>query len=481
MRHLLFIGGVAALCVVAGLGFWAANKSKAALEPGVLTAQVNTLAAGWEAKNVPAAGRVVNIIISDADTAALADKLSESDSSGAAGLPTVLDGETLAYADKPPVWKRILVWFKRTFLRKTMSAGEDSLLVKSLGNLPNTLAWTHKGFETASEEEMARELMKAIIKANDAGAEVNIITRGPAAAPALKAIKRLEGAALKGKSITVNKLLALDMNKTTLQKIDPVYFDKFKRPGNLNEWVNVWSPPSPPSRTTIELFSQNRNGVRFYADEIFPEMGLPIINPPEPRATVADPVVLKFTQALINHPAGIEKALDYLAQAAKAKAEQKKIAVTARDLLGRAYKREITASTAPKPALQPLDSLSALNAGWLKEEVKKDEKPAANETRMENQTGSADNQAGNASNCNKGYCNWYDAKASCGGRLPTVAQLQSWYQAECTGGRQGNTCNKEYWSSEKSGSGSARLVFFSSGKVSSRGRGSNYGAVRCAR
>ena len=85
---------------------------------------------------------------------------------------------------------------------------------------------------------------------------------------------------------------------------------------------------------------------------------------------------------------------------------------------------------------------------------------------------------GNASNCNKGYCNWYDAMAYCGGRLPTVAQLQAAYKAECAGVRTGPTCNKWYWSSEESGASDARYVNFTNGGVGEGFKG--YGNdVRC--
>jgi len=447
MRHQLFIGGAAALCVLAALGFWLARKSKAALEPGILTAQVTALADGWESQNIPAAGRVVNIIISDAQTGALTGKLSEKAGGGkASGSQSVLDSETLSLADEPPVWTKTLVWFKRTFLRKTMSVAEDGGLAESLGAVPNAVTWTHKGFETAGEEEMARELGKALIKADAAGAEVNIITQGISAAPALKAIKRLEGAARKGKSIAVNKLLALDMNKPTLQKIDSGYFGKFKRPGNLKEWVNVWRAPSPPHRVTMELFSQSHNGSRFYADVIFPEMGLRIITPPEPKATVAEQDVLKFARALIKQFTVIEEVIDYLAQAAKTKAEQEKAAAAARDLAGRAYTR---------PASQPQDSLSALNTGWLKKKTVKAKKVDWN-----------------------GAVNYCKKK---GGRLPTVNELKNMYQAECVGGRQANTCNNRYWSFEVKSARNAWAVDFYGGGSAGGSLKNGDNNVRCTR
>ena len=85
---------------------------------------------------------------------------------------------------------------------------------------------------------------------------------------------------------------------------------------------------------------------------------------------------------------------------------------------------------------------------------------------------------GNAANCNDGRCDWYDAMVYCGGRLPTVAQLQAAYKAECAGVRTGLTCNKWYWSSEESGSRSARDVIFTNGNVNVSYKDSNDN-VRC--
>ena len=207
MRHVLSIGGVIALCVVLGLGFMLARKSKAALAEGVLFPQVSALVSGWDSQNTPESGRVVNIIVGDSEISSLVNKLSGTSS----GEQSVLDAEILPSADKPSFVSRLDSWFKRTFLRRTMSAGGVGALAQSFPNLPNTITWTYTGFETAGEEEMAREFMKAIIKANDAGAEVNIVTQGIAALPALKAIKRLEGVVRNNRQVSVNKLMALDI------------------------------------------------------------------------------------------------------------------------------------------------------------------------------------------------------------------------------------------------------------------------------
>ncbi|KAF0151139.1 MAG: hypothetical protein FD189_2587, partial [Elusimicrobia bacterium] len=141
------------------------------------------------------------------------------------------------------------------------------------------------------------------------------------------------------------------------------------------------------------------------------------------------------------------------------------------------------------------DSLSMLKGGWLADQQKKAEEARTAKTGRDNTTGGRQQtntastdwrKRGNAANCKPSrqggppYCDWYDAMAYCGGRLPTVAQLQAAYKSECTGGRKADTCTGWYWSSEESGASDARLVNFSYGTVNV-GRKYNVNVVRCAR
>jgi len=456
MRHIIAVGSFTVLGFIALSGFWLARKSKAALEPGVLFPQVSALVVGWDSQNVPESGRMVNIIVGDSEISSLVNKLSDSKNSG---LQSVLDAETLPAANQSG-FKRFGGWFKRTFLRKTMSSGVNGALAKAFPNSPNTITWTHKGFETASEEEMVRELMKAIIKANDAGAEVNIVTQGIAALPALKAIKRLEGLVRKNRPVSVNKLLALDMNKPTLMKLDPSFFQKFKRPANLNEYANVWRSPSPPNERKIELFTRNHNGVWLQADKLLPTLGLNKAPPDVSKPVAVDADLAKFAGILLNRVNTLEKVVDYMVKTAKGKAEAERlITATARNLEGAAFQKQIHANVAS----EPVDSLSAINADWLKGEIAKADKNGVRSEQTWKGGGgdeTSSGQSGGASNCNKGHCSWYDARAYCGGRLPTVAQLESMYQAECTGDKLSDTCGKGYWSSEAEGPYSAWFVMF---------------------
>ncbi|KAF0151535.1 MAG: hypothetical protein FD189_2565, partial [Elusimicrobia bacterium] len=96
-------------------------------------------------------------------------------------------------------------------------------------------------------------------------------------------------------------------------------------------------------------------------------------------------------------------------------------------------------------------------------------------------------KSGNAANCKPSRqggppeCNWYDAMAYCGGRLPTVAQLEAAYKSECTGGRKADTCTGWYWSSQESGASGARTVNFYSGSVFTTTKDNSTNRVRCAR
>jgi len=155
----------------------------------------------------------------------------------------------------------------------------------------------------------------------------------------------------------------------------------------------------------------------------------------------------------------------------------KKIGLSSRDLKGRTYNGGFGVKSA-KNTGDPMDMIGGLSDG--EEDKPEETEKKENKTTAKKKT--TDNTKGNAANCtgNPPLCNWYDAKAYCGGRLPTVAQLQSWYQAECAGGRSGPTCNNWYWSSEESGSGYAMGVYFADGYVTSNGKTVD-GYVRCVR
>ena len=68
---------------------------------------------------------------------------------------------------------------------------------------------------------------------------------------------------------------------------------------------------------------------------------------------------------------------------------------------------------------------------------------------------------------NHPFCNWYDALAYCGGRLPTVIQLQERNMAECPSGEHGGVCGRRYWSSEGDGAHAKTVIFGNGGEINS--------------
>ncbi|PIU20315.1 MAG: hypothetical protein COT18_02920, partial [Elusimicrobia bacterium CG08_land_8_20_14_0_20_59_10] len=258
------IGVIAVFGLLAGGGFLLARRSKAALERGVLFGQVNQLVAGWQAQGVPESARSVNLVVDDGDIGALVGKLSKSAAKGAAG-----EGELLPAARSSGLGG----WFRRTFFRRGLASAKPGPLAAALAGNANTVTWTHNGFADVDEEEMAREFMKAILAAHDAGAGINILTRGAAAAPALKALKRLEGVTRANRPVAVRKLVALAMNQATLRKLDPVFFGDFKRPAGLGEQLNLWQPAASGPRR-IELYTRRSDGLRLEADKLLAALGL---------------------------------------------------------------------------------------------------------------------------------------------------------------------------------------------------------------
>ena len=482
MRNLMAGCGVIALCLIIA-GVMLARKSKAALFPGVLVEQVDRLTAGWAANNTPETDRVVDLIISDAQEEAAQERPAET-----SGAYSSEDLEVLASGVKPSATAKLGTWFRRTFFRRTMKAPEDTAFVEALANKPGAVVWTHKGEETASEDEMTREFMRAILKADDAGAVVNIVTQGRAAAAAFRAIKLLQKAKRPdGHMPTVAKVVAVNMNRPTLKRINSGLFSNFSKPENLREIVYIWNPPAEPKRTMIEAHTPKYNGVRWDGGELLPMMG--------GRGGGAQDV-LRFIEVLEKKIYTMEAVVGHLAEkveakkevvraAARAEAQARVKAEAKKTYTAEVVKRDLMGRVVGKAAPKPVDSLSAIGGGWLKKEAEKAEKEKK-QTQKENKpaqtrTKRADNKSGNRANCtgNPPYCNWWDARAYCGGSLPSVAQLKAWYNSECAGGRKGSIyCNRYVWSGESTSASSARFVTFRDGDVHEYGKYSNIN-VRC--
>lgn len=377
MKKSLLTGVVTVICLLAALLFWRAGVSRAALRNGPLGAKVDALVADWNANNIPPESRKVTLVISDTEMDDIVGKLYAQGSAGGGVAEVNLTGDTLPTGGEPSVFGKMFDWTRRTFFRGGLAAPETAF-AGSFATVPGVLTWCHNGFSEVGEDEMARELMKAILKANDAGAEINIVTHGVSAVAAYKAVSSLKDVVRNGGAVEINRLVSVEMNKATLKKLDPAYFKNFGRPKNIREWLNVWTTSSRTQPVMIELYTPTVNGIRFPGRDIFPMLGI------TGEITAKD--FTHLIKELIKTTVTLERLLGYWSEVAKAKVEAKAIAeakaadearrktvsfehVASRDLMGRAYYKDASVKAPP-----PQDSLSAVGGGWLKEEMTADKK-----------------------------------------------------------------------------------------------------------
>jgi hypothetical protein len=245
MKYLFTIGAGGFALLVIVVGMWLSLVKETDAAPGVLTEQMDKLAASWDAKKLLPGSRVVDIIISDAESAA----------------------DPLTLVEPPSLWGRITARLSRAFGRKPAAAPAESQICQSFADDPGSIRWTHEGFSAVTEEQMTKEIMAAIVKAHDAGAEINIVTQGRAASPALKAIKSLEGQVRGGAPVGVNKGFCLGVNREQLTKLDPPFFANFKKPKNFREWSNLWMG-GWPHRMPMEVFAAGRDGEIFDGEDV---------------------------------------------------------------------------------------------------------------------------------------------------------------------------------------------------------------------
>ena len=321
MKYLLSIGSAGLLCCLALFIFWQAHVQGISTGSGALSAQLDELAAAWTAKNTPVNDRMVVLVISDAESA----------------------DDPLALAKEPSVLDRMKGWFRRTVLGKTRAA-EDSRFARAFAGDAATILWTQASFPTAEEEDMVRGIKAAIVKAHDAGAELDIVTQGLSAGPVLKAVKSLEGTTRGGEKVGVNKLVTVGMNWPTLNRIDP--FFKFGRPENLLEWAAIWTTNSLPKKSEIAIFSAGANDALYAAEELYPAWS----------AKTED--VARVIKSLINSPAAMRRQLALRAPAPKT--------ATWKNHQGFYSQQPVSAAGAPAAPASPTpaqDSLAMITGG----------------------------------------------------------------------------------------------------------------------
>ncbi|MCX5797563.1 MAG: hypothetical protein NTY77_18900 [Elusimicrobia bacterium] len=248
-----FSMGLTGLClIVALLGFWRVHVARTVVETGVLSGKVDALVAAWNSKGVAETNRAVDIIISDA-----------------ASGPDVF-----ALIGEPSSWERFGDWIQRAFFRTRMASREDSQLVKSCSDDLSAVTWTHEGFATVSEKEMTEEVMRAVVKAHDAGAEINIVAQGVSAPPVLTALKKLEGTERAGVKVGANKVVLVGWNQPRLKRIPALAAYDFTQLGNIIELANIWVPKEEFVKTTkMQIFSRNGASAEYDVEKLWPQIG----------------------------------------------------------------------------------------------------------------------------------------------------------------------------------------------------------------
>lgn len=245
MKYLFSIGTAGLFCFIALAMFLLVHLRGISTGPGSMDAQLDELSADWTARNVPMSDRLVTLVLSDAESS----------------------GEPLALARLPSAPARLKGWLRRTFLGDSRAAS-DSAFARNFSGDRATVLWTQASFPSAEGEAMTRDVRAAIIKAHDAGAELDIVAQGFSAGSALKALQSLDGTTRGGAKVGVNKLVTVGMNWPALDDADP-YF-KFARPDDLREWAAIWTTSSEPARSEIALFSDGENDALYPAEALYP-------------------------------------------------------------------------------------------------------------------------------------------------------------------------------------------------------------------
>lgn len=239
----LAVAGIIAL--IAGAAVWRTN-SLLSRDLGTLSPQVDVMASAWDARKVPIGQRAVTIVLSDA---------------GAEFDPFLLAPQAEAGFIEASGG-----WIRRSLIGGNPASQSRTALVRAFFGSPQMIAWTHNGFAAAGEAAMARELEKAILKAHDAGAEINVVAQGKASGPVLLALKRVQGMERGGSKVGANKVILLGMSASRLAA-------GFAKPANVNELANIWSTRERGSRMRMQVFNGNRAGETLDLEELWPGLG----------------------------------------------------------------------------------------------------------------------------------------------------------------------------------------------------------------
>ncbi len=328
MRYALPMGLAGALAAVSLLTFWRVH-ALSRRDISALTGGVASMAADWEARKVPLSRRVVNLVIADA----------ESEDPYEAVLP---QGGLVETASG---------WVSRSLIGGDAALANPTPFARAVAD-STSLVWCHEGFSTVSRERMAREIAEAVLKANEAGAEVNIVAQGVSAGPALLALISLEATERGGVKVGANKVVLVGLSSSELERLSATAGRGFSKPGNVLEVAAIWAPREDTAKTPmIQLLGAGGKGETETLASVWPEFGSggqdlgKLINGLVARVESLEKIVGLQKQAL--REAEAKKAADEAAlreaQAREAQAEADRRAAEARLAAEEAARKEAEA------------------------------------------------------------------------------------------------------------------------------------------
>ncbi len=185
-------------------------------------------------------------------------------------------------------------------LRQAAARRPNTVVVASPGG-----AWNDDALQEAVAVALAAGLRQKM--------KINVLAQGRTVAPALKAIKKLEPIK-EGEPPLVKKFIALGMNRTELQRLDPDFFREFGPPKNLVDWINAWNNPySREAKVPIEVLGPGREGITYQGEYAIPG-ALGLAGGGTREITVGE--FIKFLDALIAALEQADEVLEKWAQEA---------------------------------------------------------------------------------------------------------------------------------------------------------------------
>ena len=202
------------------------------------SAQADAVVARWKAHNVPMNKRALTVVVYDRSST---------------GTPVDPPDDAEALAKRSPI-ERLM------FGPPPDPATTD--FIDTMRKEPGVVLVRYDP-RSGDREKTVQAVKEAVVKAHDAGAEINVVTQGAAVVPAVTAIAQLEGTTRQGVPVGVNKLVALGIERPRLKLISP-FFQNDPRPRNVLEWANFYREAGAvPPKTYLDLSTRGGAPVQF--------------------------------------------------------------------------------------------------------------------------------------------------------------------------------------------------------------------------